>query len=449
MMELIARIFSLRFQDVFTGTDISKSLNFLKESQYWSLEKIKDYQSIKLVSLVKHCYQNVPYYKEKFDNIGLKPNDIKSIDDLHRIPILTKETVQLRAKDLVDKNTEFKRIKTGKTGGTTGAPLQFYKDTQNRSFTWASYYRWYEWMGLKYYSPQLTFWGKGGLVERKRSLINRNFLLNILQNKSVLNSFHLNKESLPVIYAKVKSRKPKLLKGYLSALLDLAQFIEENNLEPPKLKAISSTTETLLPNNREYLEKVFKAPVFDQYGCGELSGIAYECCDHSGLHINQEHIIAEVLNQDDIAVFGQPGRFVGTDLDNYVMPFLRYENGDVVEIEKFKECPCGVNQPKIKSILGRTIDTVQLRDGSRVHGVFFTILLYELGIMTDKVLKFQIIQRAPEKIEIRLILNEGKLVNTQLIEKAIQSYVDVEVIHTDRPVQYDQNGKFRYILNLL
>jgi phenylacetate-CoA ligase len=87
----------------------------------------------------------------------------------------------------------------------------------------------------------------------------------------------MNEETANIYYNTISKQNSYLLKGYVSSLLDFAQFIENNKWEFNKLKAISTTTETLLPNNREYLERVFKVPIFDQYGCGEISAISYEC----------------------------------------------------------------------------------------------------------------------------------------------------------------------------
>ncbi|MFT7157665.1 MAG: phenylacetate-CoA ligase, partial [Parvicella sp.] len=226
----IAKHFSLRLQDWSTKTDITGALKFLRKSQYWGEDEIRDYQSQKLKLLVAHSYKNIPYYNELFKKVKLKPTDIQSIDDITKIPILTKEMVQSQGHKLLNPHHNLKNIKVGKTGGTTGVPLKFYKDTQNRSFTWASYYRWYEWMGINYFDRQVTFWGQGRLVEPNPKKNLKQDAINFVQNKKIINSFKLSQSEMPRIYEEVMNFGPALIKGYLSALIDFADYIDTHNL---------------------------------------------------------------------------------------------------------------------------------------------------------------------------------------------------------------------------
>jgi phenylacetate-CoA ligase len=257
----------------------------------------------------------------------------------------------------------------------------------------------------------------------------------------------MNEETANIYYNTISKQNSYLLKGYVSSLLDFAQFIENNKWEFNKLKAISTTTETLLPNNREYLERVFKVPIFDQYGCGEISAISYECSKHNGLHINQEHVICEILDTQNSPLLNQPGRVIATDLDNYVMPFIRYENGDIATLTDEK-CTCGVNQPLMKSIEGRSIDTITLNNGSKVHGVFFTDILFEIGMLSSEFQKFQIVQNKIGSIEFRLetqktIDNKKKEQLNLSLSRFFDSVDYVEVLK----LKNEPNGKFKYIIN--
>lgn len=443
----IAQLFGLPLQDYFRRTNIIGTLKLLRESQYWDEEKIRDYQLVKLKLLIKHAYNNVPYYEELFNRIKLKPSDISSLDDLYKIPILTKEIVRKENMRIVSKNFNMKYVKKGKTGGTTGAPIVIYKDTNNRSFTWASYYRWYEWMGLECGDRTTTFWGARTILSRSIKSYFIDHIYNYFQNNLRIDSFHMSNKDLPKIYRKVKDFNPVFIKGYLSALLKFANYIDSKSLPGISPKVLSSTTETVLPHHRIYLQKIFSAPIFDQYGCGELSAIAYECAHHNGLHINQEHIICEILDKSDELVFETPGRVIGTDLDNYVMPFIRYETGDLATLSS-KNCKCGVNQPLISSVDGRTIDTITLKDGNDVHGVFFTDILYELGVLSDKITRFQIIQTKPGFVDIWL--ETPKQIDITIINKLIDAlskyFIDIDVKLATH-LESDDSGKFRYIIN--
>jgi len=447
MRNFIAKSIGYPLQDWHKGTNILDTLQFLRVSQYWSEDKIRDYQSLKLRKLVEHAYRNVPYYEDVFNKIKLKPSDIKSIDDLYKIPLLTKEIFRNKNMSLVARGVNMKNVKKGKTGGTTGVPVIVYKDTFNRSFTWASYYRWYEWMGINYYDKSATFWGARTVTKKSTRKMIVDSLTCFVQNDLRINTFTLSEKNKWDIYKKLLGFKPLILKGYLSALLDIAEFFDRNHLPGINPQVLSSTTETLLPHHREYLTRIFKAPIYDQYGCGELSAISYECKAHNGLHVNQEHIICEILDDNNQPVIDISGKVVGTDLDNFIMPFIRYENGDISSISS-KKCSCGINQPLMNSIDGRSVDTIILKTGQKVHGVFFTDILYELGILTDKIQKFQVFQDKPGDIDLKIQCKEKLDVNLKHKLLILLSGFFNKVNYSEHKLlQAESNGKFKYIVN--
>ena len=447
MRKLIAINIGYPLQDLVNGTNILKTLKFLKISQYWDETRIYEYQLKKLKNLIDYAIRNVPYYENIFNKIKLTSNDIRTFDDISKIPILTKEILRKENNRLISRTFSRKYANKGKTGGTTGPPVIVYKDIYNRSLTWASYFRWYEWMDINYYDPITSFWGAQTVLNHSYKTKVKDSILYFIQNKLVFNSFNMNEENFLSIYNTILKQKPVLIKGYLSSILHFAKFIDEQNLDIIKLKAISTTTETLLPHNREYLEQIFKVPIFDQYGCGEISAISYECPRHNGLHINQEHVICEIHDESNKTITNKSGRVIATDLDNLVMPFIRYENGDMATITDTK-CACGVNQPLMKSIEGRSVDTITLKDGNKVHGVFFTDILYELGILTNQIQKFQVYQKELGKIEFRFEVNKPleKEIYKKMEKSLSRFFNDVIIVEKKKLVNED-NGKFRYIIN--
>ncbi len=442
----IAKYFGFPFQDFWKGTGILRTMRVLHGSQFWNDEKMKAYRLRKLQELVQYSYQHVPYYSELFNLNGIVPEDIQSLEDIQKIPILTKELARNNQKKLIAEVDNLKKIKKGKTGGTTGVPLIVLSDRKNRSFTWASYYRWYNWIGISKEDRVLTFWGSRTVLNT--SLQNRIIgkVIDFVLNKETINAFQISTKKLPAIYSKIIKYDPVLIKGYLSAIILLAKYMQKENLHVNKsLKAISTTSETLMPNYRKLLEEVFGVPVFDQYGCGEVSAISYECKEHHGLHINEEHVYVEVIDENDKQQFNKPGRLVVTSLDNYIMPFIRYEIGDIATLYTGK-CNCGVNSQLMGSIIGRSIDTIKIRDGSLVHGVFFTDILYEVGITTDLISRFQVTQYDDEsidfKIESQSIISENIL---QRLSTELGKFIDkVRVILVDH-IPNEENGKYKYI----
>ena len=443
----IAKKIGYPLQDLLKGTRSIETLKFLKESKSWDIERINEYRLKKLKKLFKYSKENVPYYTKVFSKIKLNETDFNSVEDIIKIPILTKDIVRNNRPDLISKNLRKYRVKIGKTGGTTGVPLEVIKDCNNRSFTWGSYYRWYESMGLNYYDKVLTFWGSNTVLTQSYS--NKIFtkIYSGLQNDIIVNSFKMSEADMRNITKLILKEKPLLIKGYLSAILKFGKYLRKNDINFDFVKAISTTTETLLPHNRLFIEKVFNAPVFNQYGCGEVSAISYECDHHNGLHINVEHVICEILDNNDKPIYNERGRIIATDLDNFVMPFLRFETGDISSIFS-NPCSCGNNQPLMDSIDGRLIDTVVLKDGNEVHGVFFTDILYELNILNDNFPRFQILQNDPGKIEFRIeSSNEFDVRLKSIIKSKFLNFLDDVKIVEMSSLPLNDNGKFAYIIN--
>jgi phenylacetate-CoA ligase len=444
----LARNIGYPLQDFIRRTSIIKTLDFLRESQYWDENRLEEYRLTKLQELIEFSSRNVPYYERLFNGLKLRTSDFKSISDLVKIPILTKEIARKENYNLVARNFRPEKVKRGKTGGTTGTPLFLLKDTRNRSITWASYYRWYEWMGIEYGDRTATLWGTSSVLSHSVKTNVVKSLTRFLHNHLEINSFQMSENDIGKIYKDLVKFQPVILKGYLSALLKLAEYIETNKLDCLNPGLISTTSENLFPNHRQYLKKVYDSEVFDQYGCGELSAIAYECSFHSGLHINQEHIILEILDQEGKPVSGKTGRVLGTDLDNYVMPFIRYENGDEATLINGM-CGCGINQPLMTSIVGRTADTIILKNGSSVHGVFLTDIFYELGIFANRIGRFQAIQSNPG--EILLLLESKTSLDKSLLstlEKNLETFFSTIEIRIVKEIPYEKTGKFQYIKRL-
>lgn len=444
--KLIAKHIGFPLQDRFKKTNIVATSKTLRKSEHWNEKEMNDHRLLKLQNLIKHAYENVPYYTQLFDEHNISLSDIRELKDIVKIPILTKELARENQEKLVSRQCLYSPVNKGKTGGTTGVPLVVYSDTNNRTVTWASYYRWYNWIGLEKEDPVLSLWGSKTILNPSFKKKYMGLAIDWIQNNKTLNTYNISEDTLPDIYQQMLKFNPVLIKGYLSAIILIGKYMQKNNLPPNKaLRALSSTTETLLPMYRTFLQEVFKVPIYDQYGCGEVSAISYECKKHKGLHINEEHVYIESLNEYNDPVFDKSGRLVVTSLDNYIMPFIRYENGDMATLLTEK-CSCGLNSALMNNIDGRTVDTISLKNGAKAHGVFFTSLLYEVGITTDIISRFQITQypdqtidfciEAQEKIELPLI---------DKLEKEVSQFVPQANISVVAFIPNEPNGKFKYI----
>lgn len=451
MRQKINRYLSLPFQDFKNKTKILSTYKFLLKSQEWTTAKLESYQLGKLKKLIHYSYHNVPFYRDLYTENSINPDSINSLDDINSIPVITKEDVRSAGDKIYFKNLDKSKVVFGKTGGTTGVPLHLIRDKNDYSFAWGAFYRWMNWMDINIGESTIKIWGTKTVLKSSWKNNLYNSIKDFFYNRTSINSFNINENVLPSIVEILNSKKSKFIRGYLSALIQISDYLISNSISLDfKPKALSSTTETLLPPFRALLEKAFSAPVFDQYGCGECNSIAFECEAHEGLHVVNEHVLVQILDENNNPVLNKDGKIVMTNLDNYAMPFIRYENGDSA-IFSDQLCSCGMKHPLLKKISGRTADTIILKDGSKVHGVFFTDILDELFDKQNIIFKrFQVYQNKPGYIEFRLESKASIPENfKQMLSDALMRFFNNVVIKEVVKLNFDKSSKFRYVISEL
>ena len=421
----------------------------LMKTQWLSTEELIEYQEKKLRRLIKHAYENVPYYHHLFRKNNLKPDEIKTIGDLKKIPISDKESLKrdnTYPNNLFAKNLSSKKVKFGNTGGTTGNPLILAKDVNERSYTWAAYWRWLSWMRLERGDKTATVWGQPIIDDSKYKKMMHG-ILSLIYNEIRLNSFDLTEDAMGSFSKRLIKYKPKRIHGYTSSLFNVAKYVEKNGIDLPSM-IVSTTTEVLEPQHRQYFEKIFKNRVFDQYGCGECGSIAFECDAHEGLHITQEHVIIESLMDAERNYGGNRGEVVLTNLDSYFMPFIRYKNGDVIETSD-ELCSCGRTLPLIKRIGGRIGDALETPTGQFVHQQYFTLLLKGTK-RYDKynINKYQVVQEAKDKIIWYIVAeripDEGEIERLLMLLELGFSGIESEIVFVD-DIPNEPSGKYRWV----
>jgi len=352
--------------DILRGTRIVSKYNFLLKSQWWDKEKLEKYQNNKLKILIHHSYENVEYYKRLFKNNNLKPNDIRTKNDLLKIPPLTKKMIRkYAATSLVANNIPKRRTLMGHTGGSTGEPLQFYRDKNSKSWGLGGLYRFWNWSGLDFAEKkfQLSGGSLGGFLTNKSKIYLK--LDKFLTGSYSLPAFELYEKNLDKYMSLFeKNKNIRFLRGYPSSIFILARYINKNGINRIRFNSVLTTAEKLYDFQKKEIQKAFSCPIFDQYGCGEILSIAAQCEKGNLYHVMDEHIILETNsnNKNNVARI--------TDLDNFASPFIRYENGDIIKPTE-KACECGRNLNCISNIEGRTHDFITTPDGSLIAGEFF------------------------------------------------------------------------------
>jgi phenylacetate-CoA ligase len=396
-------IYSLLPPRVRYGKTFWSTYNLLKESQYWSLERIENYQMAELNRLLNYAYENVPYYKRIFKERDIKPDDIRSFKDLERIPFLTKEIIRKNTKELISKEYPLEKLKFVTTGGSTGNPLGFYADEKTYfEREWAFMVSQWNRVGYRFGSKSVVL--RGNIIKRKRRGIYQEY--DPIFKNLYLSTYHMNEETLTEYIRIINEFKPEFIWNYPSALTILAKFMENNNIKPlESVKALLCGSENLYPLQRELFEKVFKCRVYSWYGHTEQAVLAGECENSKYYHIFPEYGFVELINNGKVINNdNELGEIVATGFNNYVFPFIRYRTLDIAKY-KNGSCSCGRNYKLFEKVEGRTQDLIVTRDGRLIT---LTALIFAQHFESfSKLKEMQIVQEKKGELIIKIVKNPG------------------------------------------
>lgn len=446
MYSVLARHILYPIGEAFLGTKMLKYLKKLEETQWWPPEKLRELQNDKLRALVKHAYENVPYYRRVFQEKRLTDKDVQSVEDLHKLPVLTKDIIRQNFSDLLSRDFNKRRPFLNATSGSTGEPLKYYIDAEVASINWAGTFRGWEWAGYKLGDKRATLAGASLVPDKSPSIVKR---LRWLGERDLpFSAVHLDEARMALYAREIASYKPRFLRGYPSAIYTFAGYLQEMNMNSIRPDAVFTTAEMLLPQQRELIEAQFRCKVFDQYGCYDGGAQAMECPEHRGFHISADRAIMEFIDEAGEPVKPEgPGEILTTDLYNYIMPFIRYV---VVDrgIPSEKQCPCGRGLPLMESLEGRTTDVISFSNGITLSGPALTLVFKDCHIK-----QYQVIQEAGDKLVIKVVRAEDySESDTDHFMKILRAHVgenvDIEIQFVDE-IPANKAGKWRFIISHL
>ena len=445
MLKCLSQHIGFPLIDLMMGTNRLKDLRDYERSQWYSAAELENLQNEKLARLVDHAYRTVPYYSDIMRQHKLKPDDIRTVGDLQKLPILTRQIAQREKDRLVSTVARRKNLVIKSTGGSTGEPLVFLIEREYIGISAAALCRALTWIGWTPGDPIATLWGQPVAQSRFRRIRKRTsqWLTNVVS----MDSFKLSDEQLREYAGRLLALQPAVLRGYVSSLVRLARYLERHGIESVHPNGISTTAEVLHQVDRDLLGRQFGCRVFDQYGCCEVLAVAAECAAHTGMHVNSERVVLEVIRAGEPSDPGVDGEVVLTDLDKLAMPFIRYANGDRARFAG-QLCPCGRKLPLLSQVLGRVVDIIVGPSGKAVHGEFFTHLLQEEGwFSTYGVREFQAIQSAPSKLAVDVVCEQQPSSDAIMeLTRRIQSYLGLMEISVNQCSAIDRgpSGKYRF-----
>lgn len=373
----------------------SKALGILREIQRAPFEPPADVslnQLRRLSALLTHAEQRVPYYRELFRSLGVTSRDIRTLDDFARLPILTKDIIRERWRDLIRDDVPLERLFRHHSGGSTGVPLTFYRERGYMDASDAGTYRNFLQCGWRLGEMVAFFWGS---TERLQQMSRAEFeLRQRMRRMYQFDPFRSGAAEMEEWLRRWPRLRATIAFGYASTVARFAEFAEARGRRMPQLRGVFTTAEKLYPPQRRVISRVFGCRVYDLYGSSEVQNIAAEC-PHGRMHVNADFVVVETAHPP-APVSASP--LVLTSLWNYAMPFIRYRNEDCAELLA-GSCGCGNNFPLMSLQVARVSDNFVLPDGRVVHGEFFTHLMYgSEGIRT-----FQFHQTAPDHIRLWVV----------------------------------------------
>jgi len=415
--------------------------------QWWPAEQLREFQWQELLKLLRHAHDHCPWYRERWQTMGIDFQEIQTLTDFHKLPVVTKDDIYqhrntMRASDVTD------RVFEHRTGGSTGQPLRFYINRASYDWRLAVSLRGYTWAGCHDGDRQFYLWGQPiGTPPFSKRLKTKAH--NAVLRRRVVSSFQLNESKLADCLRQIKAFRPKTIVGYTNALYLLAQHTLNTQPLHHRPSAVITAAEGVNAIQRELIERAFRTPVFASYGSREFMLIAMECDQHRGLHLSADNLLVEVVRPDGSpAATGEVGEILVTDLHNYAMPFIRYKIGDLGVLSN-RTCPCGRGLPLLERVEGRVLDVIRTPDGRIVPGEFFPHLMKEFAVVRQ----FQIVQRALDRLEIKLVLHAPSApVELARLEQEIRQIMGPSIqleFQLLMEIPQTASGKFRVTISQL
>lgn len=418
----------------------------LLQSQWQPYSEQKASEEKQLRKMIDFAYENVPYYHKLFRELNLKPSDIEKIEDLEKLPILTKDIIKENWDDFKPATLNNMKYYTNSTGGSTGTPFRYRLQKYDRFLSGAITYRGWGYASYEL-GDKMVFLAGSSLDVGTNSLILKK-AHEISRNIRKLSSFDMGSSDMSQYASVINSFKPKFIRGYPSSINFFANFIDENNINISYPQTVFTTAEKLMPPIRRNIENVFDCDVYDGYGLNDGGVSAYECSEHNGLHIDTERSIMEIVDENGGQISDGVGNILATSLHNYAMPLIRYDTGDMGHIIE-DQCGCGRESKLLKEVMGRSVDILQTPEGKSVHGWFLLYIFWEYG---KNIKEYQVIQEKLDKLVIKIItedgFNEKQLDMITKIIKQKSSEWNVEFRFVDE-IEKTKAGKYKFIISEL
>lgn len=398
--------------------NFTNALREMQQAQWLPSEKLHERTEARLSRLLQHAAENVPFYSETSRRLGLRPSQLSTISDLRRLPVVNKDTFRSRPmEDFLASNIPHDRRFEWTTSGSTGDPFRFYLDRQATSPVLASHFFYDSWFGIRPFDRSVRIMSPAAVpssipkntsaAARVRYAIHARLQSNYKAwTQKRLSMFDLDVNRAEEIYHILRNFRPKYVLGYTSTIATIADELLRRKLNlSHQLRGVVTIAETLTPERKRLIEQYFDCPIINRYGQREFEFWCAQSCSESPyqFHVNTELVVWEVLREDNTPTApGEVGRVVLTNLHNYVMPFIRYDTGDLA-VAGTEPCACGRTLPLVSQLDGRSQESVRTVSGTIISPVSLGQYLFVSHDYVDMVRHYQLVVDAPDRMRLFVV----------------------------------------------
>lgn len=436
---------SLFLFDILKKRKTLRFLNEFEKTKNLSKEELQNYQLSKLKRLLQHVEENVPFYQKRFKEANFAAKNINDLKDLKKIPPLTRSDLQNHWNEMVPQNYDIQKLSKGSSSGSTGLPVTYFKDDMANSAGQAAGILGWTLSGWKMNLKGLHIWGNPSTVNNEWKRTSSRLKAKFFRHHKFPAYKLTDEKNFRALYDLINKEQYDFIDGYTNAIYLFANYLENNNLKlKVPVKYALTTAENLQDYQRSAIEKNI-APVFDNYGCSEINGIANECNQCNSYHIIDPHVYVEFGDKVDEL---SSRELLITDLDNFAFPLIRYKNDDL-GIPKEGHHDCNIPFTQMKNVSGRQSDIIKLKDGGSlsVPSFFGSMLLKQISGLKQ----YQIERISEDLLHVNFVKSKDfSEKDFERIESALDEYLENKIQYKIRFVDHIEasaTGKFKLLID--
>lgn len=365
---------------------------FLSQAPHWSRDEMTAWQFQRISTLVAHAFNSIPFYRNLYSGAGFAPGDLKTWDDFRRLPVVTKDQVIANyPAGMLKAGYDLDSLIVSRSSGSSGKVLDIVYD----SAAMVTYIQ----AGLRLYRMGFDYrpWHRQVYIYTSPYPLNSLFGLYPTYFVSTL-------APAAEIVAALRCHRPHLLVCYPSHLKQISQGFSADDFRVIRPKVISVNSEMSAQAERDEMSALFHCPVLDEYSSEELTRIAAQCL-HKTYHVFEDINFLETVDES-----GKPaaeGIIVGTNLHNFAMPMIRYQQNDLGGVADC-DCPCGWKFRRLVNLQGRRNDSFIMPSGRILSSGFLLDATYEFLLAHRTAVRdFCLIQDTRTAVRLQIVPDSG------------------------------------------